>query len=181
MEYYKQTTTKDGRTLILRSAEKDDAEAYIEYYDIAHGETNFLTSYPDESQHEIRAVSEHLEAVKQNDTALELCAFANGKLIASAGFAMIKNRVKTRHRASYGISVIKEYWRMGIGTELTKTCIELAKKAGYLQLELEVVADNDTAVSLYQKIGFVEFGRNPKAFRTRQGQLQEVISMRLEL
>ncbi|MCQ2442105.1 MAG: GNAT family N-acetyltransferase [Oscillospiraceae bacterium] len=181
MNHWKQTTTKDNKTLILRNAEKEDAEAYLEYFHIAHSETDFLTSYPDESQHDIHAVSNRLEETKQKNTALELCAFVDGKLIASAGFDVVKNRAKTRHRANFGISVVKEYWGMGIGTELTKTCVALAKKAGYLQLELEVVADNVAAVRLYQKVGFVEYGRNPKAFRTRQGQWQEVISMRLEL
>lgn len=59
-------------------------------------------------------------------------------------------------------------------------CIECAKKVGYLQLELEVVADNASAVRLYESVGFREFGRNPRGFRARSG-WQELVLMRLEL
>ena len=48
-------------------------------------------------------------------------------------------------------------------------------------MELNVVEDNERAVSMYQKAGFVECGRNPKGFRSRTSGYQEVVSMRLEL
>ena len=44
-----------------------------------------------------------------------------------------------------------------------------------------MVADNASAVALYKKAGFVEFGRNPRGFRTREGNYQALIHMRLEL
>ena len=62
-----------------------------------------------------------------------------------------------------------------------KVCVECAKKAGYKQLELEVVADNAKACKMYKSAGFVEFGRNPKGFLSRYSGYQEVVSMRLEL
>ena len=62
-----------------------------------------------------------------------------------------------------------------------EACIECAEKAGYVQLELNVVAENTRAVSLYKKLGFVEYGRNPKGFHSRISGFQEVIYMLLEL
>ena len=56
-----------------------------------------------------------------------------------------------------------------------------AKQAGYVQLELDVVADNKQAISLYEKAGFVEFGRNPKGFKSKFSGYQELVYMRLEL
>ena len=64
---------------------------------------------------------------------------------------------------------------------MTEACIECAKKAGYIQLELEVVAENKSAIALYESVGFVEYGRNPKGFRSRFISWQEVVLMRLEL
>ena len=75
----------------------------------------------------------------------------------------------------------KEYWGLGIGRALTECCIECARKAGYLQLELEAVADNKAALALYESAGFREYGRNPKAFRSRISGWQECVLMRLEL
>ena len=68
-----------------------------------------------------------------------------------------------------------------IGKYLMEACIECAREAGYLQLELEVVAGNERAVEMYKRAGFIEYGRNPKAFRLRTGEYQELIDMRLEL
>ena len=56
-----------------------------------------------------------------------------------------------------------------------------ARKAGYAQLELDVVADNASALALYKKFGFVEYGRNPKGFRSRNTGYQELVLMRLAL
>jgi RimJ/RimL family protein N-acetyltransferase len=53
--------------------------------------------------------------------------------------------------------------------------------AGYSQLELEVVAENRAALALYKSVGFEEYGRNPRGFRSRTGGWQELVLMRLEL
>ena len=75
----------------------------------------------------------------------------------------------------------KAYWGLGIGRALTEACIECAKNAGYVQLELEAVADNDKALALYRSVGFVEYGQNPKGFRSRFSGWQELVLMRLDL
>ena len=60
-------------------------------------------------------------------------------------------------------------------------CIDCARAAGYIQLELDVAAENVRALTMYQKAGFAEYGRNPKGFRSRTAGFQEIIHMRLEL
>ena len=47
---------------------------------------------------------------------------------------------------------------MVIGAALTGACIDCAKEAGFRQLELEVVGDNENAVRLYKRYGFMESG-----------------------
>ena len=58
---------------------------------------------------------------------------------------------------------------------------ERYEAAGYAQLELEVTAENKRAIELYKSEGFVEFGRNPKGFRSRESGWQELVLMRREL
>ena len=105
----------------------------------------------------------------------------DGKAVGLAGIACVGSKEKVRHRAEFGISVDQEYWNLGIGRALTKSCIECAKSAGYSQLELDVVAENDNAIALYESLGFTEYGRNPKGFRSRLTGWQELVLMRLEL
>lgn len=49
MEYAKTIIMKDGRACILRNATERDAEAVLGVFDLTHEQTDFLTSYPDES------------------------------------------------------------------------------------------------------------------------------------
>ena len=88
-----------------------------------------------------------------------------------AGIDAIGDKDKIRHRADFGISIDKTYWNLGIGTALTAACIECAKIAGYEQIELNVVAENEAAVAVYKKAGFMEFGRNPRGFKSTEKRL----------
>ena len=94
---------------------------------------------------------------------------------------MVGGRRKVAHRARFGISILKEYWGMGIGRVLMDACIDCARRACYAQLELEVVADNERALSLYRRTGFEEYGRNPRGYRSAAAGYQELVHMRLEL
>ena len=60
-------------------------------------------------------------------------------------------------------------------------CIACARQAGYTQLEPDVISDNEHAISLYKKLGFMEYGCNPKGFQSKYSGFQELIYMRLEL
>ena len=93
----------------------------------------------------------------------------------------MRSRRKVAHRARCGISILKEYWGMGIGRVLIEASIDCARQAGYTQLELEAVADNERAVSLYRRAGFEEYGRNPRGYRSPSAGYQELVYMRLEL
>ena len=98
-----------------------------------------------------------------------------------AGIEAIGDRDKIRHRADFGISIDKAYWNLGIGTALLDACVQCAANAGYEQIELNVVAENETAISMYRKAGFAEYGRNPRGFKSRITGYQEVVYMRKEL
>ena len=122
-----------------------------------------------------------LKAKTESENEIEIMAEVDGKAVGLAGISSLGNREKVRHRADFGISVDKEYWGLGIGRALTDACIECARKAGYVQLELTAVAENEHALALYRSEGFVEYRRNPLGFRSRYTGWQEIVHMRLEL
>lgn len=172
---------KNGKECLLRNAEGTDAEGFLDYFIKAHGETDYLTTYPDETGRDLSEMSARLSAAAKSACDIELLAVVDGRIAGSAGINMIRSRDKTKHRAEFGISILRDYWELGIGNALTAACIECAKKAGFLQLELDVVDKNESAIRLYRKHGFIEYGRNPRGFRTREGNWQELVLMRLEL
>lgn len=181
MKYNKKFISKNGVEITIENAEAVHGRAVIEIFNKTHEETDFLASYPDEKQFDEEQECKYLAKKAESATEVELLAIAGNKIVGFAGVDAVGTKYKVKHRANFGISVLKEYWGLGIGRALTESCIECAKNAGYTQLELSVVADNDQAVSLYKKTGFKEYGRNPKGFNSRISGYQEVVYMLLEL
>ena len=181
MEYCKTIRLKDGRDCILRSAGKADAQAVYDSFNLIHGETEYLLSYSDENSFDVSQEASFLEEKRQSEYEVELCAVVDDRIVGTAGIEMVGTKAKVKHRAEFGISIEKAYWGLGIGKGLTLACIECARRSGYSQVELNVVSTNESAISLYKSVGFVEYGRNPKGFRTRSGAWQELVLMRLEL
>jgi len=181
MKYYKEIKLKDGRTCVLRNGDFDDGQAVFDIFMLTHEQTDFLLSYPEENSFNASEEADYLREKTDSANEIEMIATIDGKVVACAGIECVGKKYKTRHRADFGISVDKNYWRLGIGNALTAACIECAKKAGYTQLELNAVAANSAAVALYKKHGFVEYGRNPRGFNSRVTGYQEVVYMRLEL
>ena len=181
MRYSKTVRLKNGKTCIIRNGTQGDAKGVWDNFVLTHGETEFLTTYPEEVTYTLEQEEAYLKQREESPRDAELLAEVDGKIVGTAGIHGINAAEKTRHRASFGISIAKAWWGLGIGRALTEACIECAREAGYLQLELEVVADNRRAVELYQSVGFTEYGRNPKGFRSRFSGWQENVLMRLEL
>ena len=181
MKYEQQITLKNGKTAILRSAVEADGKAVLENFIATHEETDCLLPYADEIRIGVKDEEEFLKRKSESENEIQIIAVVDGVVVGNAGITSLGTRYKVRHRAEFGISILKEFWGLGIGRALTNACISCAKEAGYEQLELEVVAENTSAVALYKKAGFVEFGRNPKGFKSRISGYQELVSMRLEL
>lgn len=181
MQYNQRIILRDGRTCVLRNGTAQDGQAALDNFILAHEQTDFLLTYPDEITFTAAEEAEYLQKKTDSDNEIEILAEVDGRIVGTAGIEQRSPKVKLRHRCDFGISIDKEYWGLGIGRALTDACIECAKKAGYEQIELEVVADNHRAVQMYEKIGFVEFGRNPRDFKSRLTGYQEVVYMRMEL
>lgn len=181
MKYEKTIQLKNGTALQLRNGTAEDGAAMLDIFIKTHMETDYLLSYPEENSHTVAEEAEYLQKKTDSENEIEVMAFTDGKLAGIAGIDAIGSKYKVKHRAEFGISVLKEYWGLGIGRALINACVQCAKEAGYIQLELDVVADNPRAIALYQSVGFQEYGRNPKGFRSKTAGFQELVYMRLEL
>lgn len=181
MKYNSTVTLKDGRACILRNGTASDGQALLEVFNRTHEQTDYLLSYPDEHDYTAEREAAFLQEKTESADEIELLAEVDGRVVGSAGIGCVGRKEKLRHRAEFGIGVDRAYWGLGIGRALTEACIACAQMAGYTQLELEVVAENRAALALYKSVGFEEYGRNPKGFRSRTSGWQELVLMRLEL
>ena len=181
MEYRETIALKDGRTCVIRNAAAADAQGVLDNFVLNHAQTDFLTTYPDEITFTVDQEAAFLKGKAESPDEAELVAEVDGRIVGQAGIEAQGRADKMKHRASFGISIDKAYWGLGMGRALTRACIGLAKQAGYRQLELAAVAENEAALALYRSEGFVEYGRNPRGFRSRLTGWQELVLMRLEL
>jgi L-phenylalanine/L-methionine N-acetyltransferase len=70
--------------------------------------------------------------------------------------------VRRAHVRSLGIAVAKAWQGQGVGDALMRQAIEWADQwAGVLRIELTVHADNQRAIALYERHGFVKEGLMP--------------------
>ena len=181
MRYHKTITLKNGVECDLRNGTEKDGQTVFENFNLTHAETDYLLSYPEENSFDAAQESRYLKEKTESENEIEIIAVVGGVVAGTAGIEAVGSKYKVKHRAEFGISVAKEYWGLGIGRALMDACIECARKAGYVQLELDVVAENVKAMSMYENAGFKEYGRNPKGFRSRTAGFQELVYMRLEL
>lgn len=165
---------KNGKNLILRSPEIVDAKEMLNYLYKSAGETNYLSRYPEEISINLDDEKKYISRQLEIEKSFDIAAFVNGKLVGNSTVFGVSGKIKTMHRAGYGISVLKEYWNMGIGNMLTEYCLEKAKEIGYEQIELEVVEDNKGAILIYEKNAFKLCGTIQNAEKLKDGSYQNL-------
>ena len=90
--------------------------------------------------------------------------------------------IKTSHRATVAIAILKEYWNLGIGSAMFAELISAAEARSETEIvELEFVEGNDRAKALYEKYGFQIVGERPNAFKLKDGRLLKEYFMQKEL
>ena len=172
---------RDGRNCVLRPTHPDDAEAMIEYMKKTAGETPYLLRYPDEVSFTLEGEREILGRLLDDPGCAMMVAIVDGRVAGNCSVSGIGGKRKIRHRCAMAIALYRDYWRLGIGTAMIGYLAELAAQMGYRQMDLEVVADNDRAVALYTRCGFIESGRRHHALLFDDGTFHDEILMYREL
>lgn len=96
-----------------------------------------------------------------------LVACADDEVVGQLGLHMFPDRPRRRHVAQIGMAVRDDWQGKGIGTALMQAAVDLADKwLNIERLELDVYTDNEPAIRLYKKFGFVVEGTASRfAFR----------------
>ncbi|HEY1587571.1 MAG TPA: GNAT family N-acetyltransferase [Polyangia bacterium] len=102
----------------------------------------------------------------------------DGRVVGYAGLHVRDG--KRRHTAWLGIAVHDEFAGRGVGRALMHALLELADKwIGLVRVDLEASADNERAIAMYRRFGFVEEGRQKKAYFDNGGYVDSVSMARL--
>ncbi|MBQ9950559.1 MAG: GNAT family N-acetyltransferase [Clostridia bacterium] len=160
--------------IALRTPNEGDAQAMIDMMLGCYAETEFLSSTPEEFRVTVEDELRFMQRFEASERECMISAFADGKLIGNVSVRQVSGAKRMRHRANIGISVLKDYWGRGVGSMLMDAAIQTAESAGYAQIELEVAADNERAIRLYERFGFREYGRCPRALKRENGYADEI-------
>ncbi len=94
------------------------------------------------------------------------------------GIAAIQNpsMFRGRHIGVIAISIKRVFRNQGIGSRLLKEMMAWAEQNLELErLELEVFADNQPAIHLYKKFGFLKEGRRKNAIKLDDGSYRDTL------
>jgi ribosomal protein S18 acetylase RimI-like enzyme len=125
---------------------------------------NFGTLYEDEVQAKNLTFD---KIIREKDAeSFMMGAFSGKDLIGIAGFYR-ETRTKTKHRGEINQMYVKaEFARQGVGANLLRHLLDRAFTNETLDIiELGVVEGNTTALNLYRKFGFIQFGYLEKYFK----------------
>ncbi len=148
----------NGEKVIIRKVNKSDAKALVEYVNIIAGQSDFLTFGVGEFDVSIEEEEKIIENSLKKDNKLFIIAEYKGEIIGNLNFSG-GSRQRTVHTGEFGISVLRAYWGNKIGEELINYLINWSKKTGIIRkINLRVRTDNERAICLYRKLGFVEEG-----------------------
>jgi ribosomal protein S18 acetylase RimI-like enzyme len=139
---------------------------------------NFGTLYEDEVN-ETALKFDKVISSSTNKTDFLYGAFDNGLLIGICGYIQEK-RAKTKHIGEISQMYISPaYTRKGIAAQLLKLVIAKAySNSTTEQIILAVTQSNSSAVSLYKKLGFVQYGVLEN-YMKHEGNYESQVFMRL--
>lgn len=87
---------------------------------------------------------------------------------------------KSSHVADFGIALSREIRGKGIGEELMKQTIALARRRirGLELLQLKAFSYNERALGIYRKLGFFQVGRVPGASKEQDEYFDDILMVK---
>lgn len=154
---------KGGQHALIERATEADAPRLVEYLERVAGETDFLSFGAGELGFTIEQEAALVRRLHVEGGGMMLKASINGEIAALSTLVRLP-RPRVRHCGSFGLSVLRQYWALGLGRALAEAVVLEARQLDFTRIELRVRHDNPRAISLYETLGFEVEGRLRAAF-----------------
>ncbi len=147
--YPNQVKLEDGTGITVRPLLKDDAQAFLAY---------FQSLAPDERvelKEEVTdpKVIENWMETLDYDIMLPLVALHEDRIVGAASLRFSLS-AWTRHQGQVNLSTDPRYRAKGLGTLLLRNLQDIADQLGLEQLTAEIPLELTKAFSLFEKLGF---------------------------
>jgi RimJ/RimL family protein N-acetyltransferase len=139
--------------VLIEPMKLDYVRGYRRALDIVARERKYLTMLEAQSEDDtLRFVKSNLES-------------GNPMMVALAGPEVVgwcdvrREFFPSRaHRGTLGMGLLPEWRGRRLGQRLLAATLAQARRSGFKRIELDVYADNQSAIALYEKAGFVREG-----------------------
>jgi RimJ/RimL family protein N-acetyltransferase len=164
--------SRDGRRWTLRQGRPTDGRALARLFAEVRAEGRWLITTPG-------AISEPSEAfwigeLIRGAEHLVLVAEADGEVIGNVLVSVDRGRA-TEHIGILSICVARVWRDVGVGSELVAGAQAWAAERGLRKVSLGVFPDNDRAIAVYEKLGFVREGLRRMQYRSNDEFRDEVL------
>lgn len=162
-------TLKNQTTVTIRKPTVKDAQAIVSIISSADTETMFLARNPGEFCTTAEREEAIIESVLTDEDSAWFVAEYEGRLVGQCSVGLVRRYQRYRHRAEVAFVILKDYQGLGIGGKMMEECIKWCREKKVTQIELDVVATNQKALSMYRGFGFEVTGTLPDALRYPDG------------
>jgi RimJ/RimL family protein N-acetyltransferase len=155
-------TAADGRRYALRPARPTDARALAALFSAIRAEGRWLVTPPS-------AINESSESfwigeTIRTATTLAFVAEADGEVVGNV-LVTVDHSTMSDHVGTLSICVEHGWRDVGIGTALIAAALQAARERGLRKVALGVFPDNERAIAVYERAGFVREGLRRRQYR----------------
>ena len=97
MKYYYEYLLPNGVPVIIKNAKPSDAIELFNLFNKTHSETDFLTTYPDESHFDLEKEQNKYQKLYDSENSCEILAVIDNKIIGSASLNSVSLKDKEKH------------------------------------------------------------------------------------
>ncbi len=175
MKFYNKEFIKNGETIEITNADVKNTGELTDFVNSVRKESKYLSHGEFDPPMTIEKQNEFILSF-ENSNSVYLVALLNKKIIAT-GILTGGNKIRDKHECELGIVVLKKYWNLGVASKLMKNLIDCAKQIGFEQINLNVIASNMSAIALYKKYVFTEYGIISHDCKYEDGTYDDTINM----
>lgn len=173
MSFSDNVVLRDGSKVLVSMYKAEDFEGVVEMFASLSDEA-LRWGMPPYTGEVIGRWTQDLE------NSIILVAHFQNKIV---GYCMIHGSPRPRYRGIRDMMIYlhQDFQGKGLGTAMTSMAVRLARARGLHRLSLEVVADNQIAIHVYEKAGFKVEGIMKDAFYGDDEKYHDMVLMSLLL
>lgn len=171
---------KNRERVVIREAEIIDSKNILRAIRTYLPQSNFIPKLEQELMMTDPQAEEWVAKFAEQANSLLLIAEYNGEIIANIDLTGSGRKIMA-HTAMIGMGIIEGWRNCGLGTELLQAVIHWARQSTVLELLwLQVYTENEIALAIYRKMGFVDAGLI-KDFFKKDGRYFDNLTMTLRV